>query len=189
MNIVQRKIGIVTSLGKIYSGKIDVPSQEFRTTDLLNSTNLFWKNPNEKCMDNAILLYEVELFLEQKAVYKRFNKLQIKTQEIIFFYDDYEALGNDMEKARADTIVRQSGEERRIVNIITRTVKNSFYDIEGTFFGQFKKKTHDNFIPLSNVTIKEIGKKEGKWFQKNIALPFRFAGISSGYIESINMGG
>ena len=79
-------------MGKTYSGMIDVPNEHLRTTDLLNSSNLFWKDPNEKCLDDAILLYDAQLLLDGSAVYKRFDKVQIKLPEIIFFYDDYEII-------------------------------------------------------------------------------------------------
>jgi hypothetical protein len=65
MDITQRKVAIVTSLGKKYSGLIDIPNAALRTTDLLNSSNLFWKNPNEKCYDNAILMYDAKLFIDE----------------------------------------------------------------------------------------------------------------------------
>jgi hypothetical protein len=59
----QRKIAFVTSLGKKYSGLVDIPNPNFRTTDLLNSSNIYWKNPNEKCYDNALMMYDVTLYL------------------------------------------------------------------------------------------------------------------------------
>jgi hypothetical protein len=186
MDVEQRKIGVVTSLGKNYSGLIDIPNANLRTTDLLNAANLFWRDPNEKCMENAILLYDVKLSLGENAVYKKFNKLQIKISEVIFFYDDYENLGSDVEKSRLKTLNIKTGEEKQIVNIITPVISNSFYDIEGAFFGQFKKKTHDKFIPLNEVTITEICKKEDKWVKKKVSLPYSFACINSEYIESIS---
>jgi hypothetical protein len=186
MDVEQRKIGVVTSLGKSYSGLIDIPNANLRTTDLLNSANLFWRNPNEKCMENAILLYNVNLSLGEKAIYKKFNKVQIKISEIIFFYDDYENLGSEVEKSRVDTLNIKTGEKKQVVNIITPIIANSFYDIEGTFFGQFKKKTHDKFIPLNEVTISEICNKQDKWVKKRVSLPYSFAGINSGFIESIS---
>lgn len=67
MDIEQRKVAIVTSLGKRYSGMIDVPSAAFRTTDLFNSANVFWRNPNEKCYNNAILMYDDWYLINSKA--------------------------------------------------------------------------------------------------------------------------
>ena len=72
----QRKITIGTSLGKKYSGLIDTPSATFRTIDLFNSANMFWKNPNEKCFENAILMYDVSLMFSDAAIYRKFDKLQ-----------------------------------------------------------------------------------------------------------------
>ena len=72
----QRKVVIVASSGKKYSGLIDIPNASLRTTDLLNSTNIFWKNPNEKCFENAILMYDVSLMFSDAAIYRKFDKLQ-----------------------------------------------------------------------------------------------------------------
>ena len=101
MDTKQRKLAIVTSLGKKYSGMVDVPGETFRTTDLLNSANIFWKSPNLKCYDNAIFMSDVRLFLDDKAMYKKFDFIQIKLSDIIYFYDDIEVIGDEMEKKRA----------------------------------------------------------------------------------------
>ena len=48
----QRREIIVFTPGKQYSGEVDIPSPDFRTTDLLNSANLYWKDPAEKNFKN-----------------------------------------------------------------------------------------------------------------------------------------
>jgi hypothetical protein len=187
MNEKQRKMAIVTSLGKKYSGIIDIPNSNFRTSDLFNSANVFWKNPNEKCYDNAILMHDVRLFIDDASVYRHFDKIQIKLSEIIYFYDDASLLGDEMEKKRASTIIRQSQETAQTVNIITRTVGHSFYDITGTFFGMFKKKAKDNFVSLTQANIAEISRRSDKWVKKTISLPHGFIGVNNQHIESITM--
>jgi hypothetical protein len=185
MDAKQRKLAIVTSLGKKYSGMVDVPNENFRTTDLLNSANIFWKSPNLKCYDNAIFMSDARLFLDDTAVYKKFDSIQIRLPDIIYFYDDIEGIGDEMEKKRATTMVRQTKEDAQTVNIITKQIANSFYDITGTFFGLFKKKSNDNFIPLTQAKIVEIFKKQGKWVQKKIKLPHNFICVSNNHIESV----
>lgn len=187
MSVAQRKIGVVTTMGKTYSGMIDVPNEHLRTTDLLNSANLFWKDPNEKCLEEAILLYEAKLLLDGSAVYKKFAKIQIKIPEIIFFYDDFQSIGSAIEKNRAQLIKEKTGEKSQIVDIITPIIANSFYDVTGTFYGHFKKKTNDRFIPLIDATVIEIHKTNEKWQKKAISLPYKFLGISSKHIESLCM--
>jgi hypothetical protein len=181
----QRKLAIVTSLGKKYSGMVDVPSETFRTTDLLNSSNIFWKSPNLKCYDNAIFMSDVRLFLDDKAMYKKFDFIQVRLSDIIYFYDDIEGIGDEMEKKRASTMVRQTNEDVQTVNIITKQVANSFYDIIGRFFGLFKKKSKDNFISLTQANIVEIYKKQDKWVKKKVKLPHKFIGVSNNHIESV----
>ena len=185
MDAKQRKLAIVTSLGKKYSGMVDVPNETFRTTDLLNSSNIFWKSPNLKCYDNAIFMSDVRLFLDDTAVYKKFDSIQIKISEIIYFYDDIKEIGDEMEKKRASTMVRQTNVDVQTVNIITKQVANSFYDVNGIFFGLFKKKSNDNFIPLTQVNIVEIYKKQDKWVQKKVKLPHNFICVSNNHIESV----
>jgi hypothetical protein len=188
MQATQRRLAIVTSMGKKYSGMVDIPNENFRTTDFLNSTNIFWKNPNEKCYDNAILMYDVKLVLDQTAVYREFEKLQIKLSEIIYVYDEVHDLGDEMEKKRASTMAKQSQENMAHVNIITRNVANSFYDISGLFFGLFKKKSKDNFIPLTKARVIEIFKRQDKWIRRQIELPHDFICVSNLHIESIVIG-
>jgi hypothetical protein len=185
MDTKQRKLAIITSLGKKYTGMVDVPNETFRTTDLLNSSNIFWKSPNLKCYDNAIFMSDVRLFLDDTAVYKKFDSIQIKLSHIIYFYDDIKEIGDEMEKKRASTMVRQTNEEVQTVNIITQQVANSFYDINGIFFGLFKKKSNDNFIPLTQANIVEIYKKQDKWVQKKVKLPHNFICVSNNHIESV----
>lgn len=187
MDSNQRKLAIVTSLGKRYSGVVDVPNPQFRTTDLLNSANVFWKNPNEKCFDNAIMMHDVKLVLDDKAIYQQFEKIQIKLSEIFYFYDDSADIGNEMEKKRAATMVKQTQEKAQTINIITKHVAKSFYHITGSFYGLFKKKSKDKFVPITQASIVEIFKKQDKWAKRAVHLPHNFIGVSNQHIESITI--
>jgi len=173
--VEQRKITMGTALGKKYSGLIDVPSATFRTIDLFNSANIFWKNPNEKCFENAILMYDVSLMFSDTAIYRKFDKIQIKLPEIFYFYDEFQSMGDEMEKKRTAKLIEITQEKSQIVNIITKVVANSFYDI-------------DKFLPLTDVKIVEISKKQGKWFKNEIILPYKFIGMANSFIESAVIG-
>jgi hypothetical protein len=184
----QRKITIGTSLGKQYAGIIDVPNPNYRTSDLLNSSNVFWRNPNDKCFENAIQLYDASLFVAEKSIYKNFPKIQIKIDEILYFFDEFESLGDEREKGRALKFLETTQEKPQKVHIITKEIANSFYDIEGRFFGLLKKKSSDKFIPLTEVKVQEVYKKEGKWFKREINLPGNYIGLSNRHIESAIIG-
>lgn len=188
MDIKQRDLTLVTSLGKKYTGMVDVPNETLRTTDLLNSANIFWRNPNEKCYDNAILLYDVKLYIDDSSIYKRFDKIQIKLSEIFYFYDNFQNICDDREKKMAFTMIKETQENAQTVNIITKDVSSSFYEITGSFFGLFKKKSKDKFLPLTQVSIVEIYKKQDKWIKKEINLPHRFICVSNQHIESVTIG-
>ncbi len=187
MKETQRKLVLITSLGKKYSGMVDIPNDSFRTTDLFNSKHIYWKNPKIKCHDNAICMNDTRLFVDEKAVYKRFSSMQIKLSEIIYLYDDLEYLGNETEKLRASTMMEKTRENAQRINIITCQVANSFYDIAGIFYGSMRKKSKDAFIPLIQATITEVFKKEEKWFRREVVLPHNFVCISSNYIESMTL--
>ena len=186
--VEQRQVAVVTSLGKKYSGVVDIPNESLRTTDLFNSSNIYWKNPNEKCLENAILMYNARLMFDDASVYKKYDKIQIRLDKIFYFYDDYPNIGNEREKMRASTLVQTSSEKLQRVNIITGSVANSFYDIEGDFYGLLKKKSSDRFLPLTNVTMIEISKKDNKWFKKVITLPHKFICVSNRHVESALIG-
>ena len=181
----ERKIVMVTSMGKKFRGVVDIPNTSLRTTDLLNSGSIYWRDPGEKCFENAVLIHNVQLILDETSVYSTYDKLQVKLSEVIYFYDDLETIGDEKEKMRASTMVRKTKEEAQRVTIVTTEVSNSFYTVSGMFFGLFKKKSIDKFIPLTDVAITEIYKKEGKWFQRQIELPHKFICISTRHIEAM----
>ena len=183
----ERKIVLVTSLGKKYAGKVDVPNNTLRTTDLLNSGSIFWKDPSEKCFENAILMHDTLLKIDDSSVCVKFDRIQVKLSEVILFYDDLETIADEKEKLRAASMVQKTHEKVQTVNIITTEVAGSFYNLTGSFYGLFKKKSNDKFIPLTDVKLIEIYKKEGKWFQKEIELPYRFIGISTKHIEALRI--
>lgn len=188
MDAEQRKLTIVASLGKRYTGMIDIPNASLRTTDLLNSANVFWRNPSEKCYDNAILMYDVKLYIDDTSIYQEFGKIQILLSEIICFYDDLESIGDEREKSRASRMIQQTQEKAQTVNIITKVVSNSFYHITGSFYGLFKKKTNDKFFPLTQANIVEVCKNQDTWTKKEIGLPHMFIGVSNQHIESMTIG-
>ena len=82
-------------------------------------------------------------------------------------------------------MAKQTKEEVQTVNIITKQVANSFYDITGRFFGLFKKKSKDNFIPLTQANIVEIYRKQDKWLRKEVKFPHNFICVSNNHIESV----
>lgn len=186
MENTQRPIVAITTFGKIYYGKIDVPNESMRTTDLLNSNTIYWKDPNEKCFDNSILLRDAKLALDEKAIYKKFNKVQLKYSEIIIFFDNYETIGDEQEKSRAVSMRDKTHETMKSVTIITPLIANSFFDINGKFYGLFKKKSKDKFIPLFEASVTEIKKIENKWSKKRINLPHTFLGINTQFIEAMS---
>lgn len=187
MQTAERKVTIVTSMGKKYVGMIDVPNEEFRTTDLFNSVNVYWKNPDMKCYNDAIFMHDVSLLLDEKTVFKKFDTIQVKLSEIIFFYDEINKIQNEMEKKRADAVIRKTKESGQRITVITNLVANSFYNISGFFFGMFLKKSNDRFVPLTRTSIIEVFKSQGKWFQKKIILPHDFICFSNNHIESASV--
>lgn len=183
----ERKVVLVTSLGKKFIGMVDIPNSSLRTTDLLNSGSVYWKDPSDKCFEHAILMHDVQMHIDGSSVCVRFDKIQVKLSEIILFYDYEETLADEKEKMRAATMVQKTQEKIQVVNIITTEVADSFYNMTGAFYGLFKKKSNDRFIPLTQVKLIEVYRKDGKWYQKEIELPHKFIGVSTKHIEALRI--
>jgi len=183
----QRSVVVVSSLGKIYKGIVDVPNETFRTTDLFNSSSIYWKDPSQKCFENAVLLRDVKMLIGGSSISVKFDKLQVKLSEVMYFYDDMEKISDEKEKMRASSMVKKTSEVSQSVDIITTEVANSFYHLTGTFFGLFKKKSNDKFIPLTDVKLTEIYNKGDKWYQRQVELPHKFIGVSTKHIEAMRI--
>ena len=148
----QRKVVLVTSLGKKYYGNVDVPNETLRTTDLFNSNAIYWKDPSEKCFENAILLHDVQLVIDDSPVRVQFDRIQVRLKEIVYFHDDVPEITDEKEKMRASTMVQKTQEQVQTVTIITTRVANSFYNLSGTFFGLFKKKQSAYALQRPHIT-------------------------------------
>lgn len=183
MNPARRMITIFTP-GKKYSGEIDVPNSLLRTTDLLNSANLYWKDPASKSFSDGLLMYNVVLSIDGIDTYQTFESIQIRQPNIIFFHDGFAELGNSEEKERADKLKEKTHEEKKTVHLITKVRVNSFFDMHGTFHGLFKNKSSQKYIPLSDVVLHEIIRQQDKWVKKRVKMVNNFIGVNSSYIEA-----
>ncbi len=186
MEPAKRKITVFTP-GKIYTGEIDVPNPLLRTTDLLNSANLFWKDPAKKSFGDGLLMFNVVLSIDGIDKYQTFETIQIRQPNIIFFHDAFAELGNSEEKERAGKLSEKAHEEKKAIRLITKVRVNSFFDMEGTFHGLFKSKSNQNYIPISDVVMHEIIRQQDKWVRKRVTLTNNFIGVNSSYIESSSL--
>ncbi len=179
----RRKITVFTP-GKQYSGEVDVPNGSLRTTDLLNSTTLYWKDPTEKNFNDVLLMFNVTLSIDGIREFQKFDRVQIRQPNIIFFHDDLTDLGNAKEKKRADALKKKTQEEKKQIHLITQVRVNSFFDIKGSFYGLFKSKSIQKYIPLTDVVMYEIIRQQDKWVKKKIPLVNKFIGVNTSYIET-----
>ncbi len=180
----ERREIVVFTPGKQYSGEVDIPNGEFRTTDLLNSASLFWKDPSEKNFDDVLLMFNVIVSIEGIKEFQKFDRVQIRQPNIIFFYDHLTTLGNAEEKMRATALREKTLEEEKTIHLITKVRVNSFFEITGSFYGLFKSKSNQKYIPLSDVVIYEVIKQPDKWLKKQIQLANNFIGVSTNHIEA-----
>jgi len=183
MEAIRRRITVFTP-GKQYSGEVDVPNIGLRTTDLLNSTTLYWKDPAKKSFNDVLLMFNVILSIEGIQKLYTFNQVQIRQPNIIFFHDDYKELGSSGEKKRAETLKKKVHEEKKTIHLITKVRVSSFFDIKGSFYGLFKGKSVQKYIPLTDVAMFEIIRQREKWVKKKINLVNNFIGVNTDYIES-----
>ncbi len=188
MSELQRQVTIITSLGKRYSGCIDVPNSALRTTDLFNSSSTFWKNQQQaRYFKDSLLLHEARLMLSDGALYESYDNLQLRLSAVIIFYDEFATLGRDDERTRAENIQAKTGEQNSNVKIIANTMGSSYFEISGAVSGAVQKKSHDRFLPLQKAAIVEIIKKENKWFKKSFNLKSNFIGVNTSYIEAVDV--
>ncbi|MBW2660110.1 MAG: hypothetical protein JRC87_11065 [Deltaproteobacteria bacterium] len=180
---MSRELKVFTP-GKQYSGEIHVPSPNLRTTDIFNSANFFWKDPAEKSFNDALLMFNVNVSIDGIREFQQFDRLQIRQPNIIFFHDNLKDFGDSKEKKRADVLKQKTREEKRIIHLVTKVRVNSFFDIKGSFYGLFKSKSVQKYIPLNDVVLHEVVRTQDKWVKKKIQIPNNFLGISTAYIET-----
>ena len=183
MDEMRRQITVFTP-GKQYAGEVAIPNASLRTTDLLNSTNIYWKDPTEKTFNDALLMFNVTVSIDGIHEFQKFDRIQIRQPNIIFYHDDYTALGSVEEKKRADVLKKKSQDEERSIHLITKLRVNSFFDIRGSFYGLFKSKSIQKYIPLSDVVVYEIIRQQDKWVKRKIELANNFIGVNTSYIEA-----
>jgi hypothetical protein len=186
MEPARRELTVFTP-GKIYTGEIDVPNPLLRTTDLLNSANLYWKDPAQKSFGDGLLMFNVVLSIDGIEKYQTFESIQIRLPNIIFFHDALAKIGNSEEKERAEKLTEKAHEEKKSIHLITKVRVNSFFDMKGTFHGLFKSKSNQNYIPISDVIMHEIIRQQDKWIKRKVTLANNFIGVNSNYIESSSL--
>jgi len=180
---VKREVQFFTP-NKRYTGTIDLKNDTIRTIDQLNSANIFWKNPNEKSFNDAILLYDVEVSLHGTGKLASFNKLQLRLSDILFFSDKLNISGDTAEKIRAHTLSQKAQDTASKVRVLTEMRGDSFFMIIATFHGLFKKKTQHRYLPLTETKIYEVLRTGDKWQRIEINIGNSFIGLSSSHIES-----
>jgi len=180
---VKREVNIFTA-NKQYTGKIDLKNDNIRTIDQLNSSNIYWKNPNEKSFDDAIQLSDVTVSIHGTPKLASFPKLQLRLADIIFFSDKLETTGDIGEKMRASTLKQKSKDDVAQVRLFTEMRGDSFFLVVATFHGLFKNKTKQRFLPLTEAKIYEVLRTGSKWERTEVNVGNDFIGLSSNHIES-----
>lgn len=180
---IQRAVTIFTP-GKTYEGFIDIPNESLRTIDVFNSNSIYWKDPAEKSFDDALLISDATVILEGNTKLAQLSRVQIRLVDVMFFYDALEDSGDRREKIRAATLKSRAGEDTSSVNIITHLRGDAFYYISGIFYGLFKSKSKQRYIPLTQPSITAVLRVAGGWQKKKIALPGSFIGVSTSHIEA-----
>lgn len=183
MEISQRKITLYTP-DKVYVGYIDIANESLRTTDIFNSSSIYWKDPKERSFEDALLLNNASIILEGNTKLGDFDKLQVKLSDVLFFHDSLENLGDSMEKKRAGHLKLKTKESTSLVNVVTHSRGGSFFYIKGTFFGLFKSKSNHRYIPITEANVVQIIRSSEKWQKKRIIVEGGFVGISTQHIEA-----
>ena len=180
---VQREVVLFTP-NKKYTGKIDLQNEDMRTIDQLNSATIYWKDPNEKSFNDAVLLNDVEVSLHGHGKIISFDRLQLRLSDIVFFSDKLSTSGVETEKMRAKILTEKAQEQASQVRIITEMRGDSFFIVIGTFHGLFKNKTKNRFLPLTGAKIYEVLRTGDNWTRVEVDVGNNFIGLSSNHIES-----
>lgn len=184
---LKREINLYTP-NKRYTGMIDIKSERIRTIDLLNSSNIYWKDPTEKSFNDSILLTDVKVTIQGGKTLASFQKLQLRLSDIIFFSDTLHKTGDSIEKMRARTLSQKSHEKVSTARILTRMRGDTFYLIVGVFHGLFKSKSQMRYFPLTEAKVHEILRTGPKWETKEIDVGNQFIGLSTNHIEACSFG-
>jgi hypothetical protein len=180
---IQREVVLFTP-NKKYTGKIDLQNDDMRTIDQLNSATIYWKDPNEKSFNDAVLLNDVEVSLHGHGKIISFDRLQLRLSDIVFFSDKLSTSGVETEKMRAKILTEKAQEKASQVRILTEMRGDSFFIVLGLFHGLFKNKTKNRFLPLTGAKIYELLRTGDKWTRVEVDVGNTFIGLSSGHIES-----
>ena len=182
----KRQVAFYTP-NKLYRGKIDIQNGDMRTLDLLNSSAIYWKNPKNKSFTDSIMLYDAIVELQGNIKLSEFDMLQLRMADIIFFSDSLGTTGSATEKIRAEVLSKKSSEKESRVKIITRMRGDAFYMIVGTFFGLFRNKSQQRFLPIMKPKVREIVRTGADWQKKEIEVSNSFIGLSTVHIEACSM--
>jgi hypothetical protein len=112
------------------------------------------------------------------------SKVQVRLADVLFFCDSLADSGDRLEKIRAATLKLRSGEDTSTVNIITHTRGDTFFCITGVFYGLFKSKSKQRYIPLTQPSVTAVMRGANGWQKKKIELSSPFVGVSTRHIEA-----
>ena len=166
---------------------LEVQNPSMRTLDLMNGSIIYWKNPADKTFNDALLLHNVTVEVLGGQVINRFDSLQLRVSDIIFFSDELIKSGDATEKKRAKMLSQKTQEKPSGLEIITRMRGDSFYVVKGFFYGLFKNKSQQRFIPLMASAIFEVTRTGGKWENTKLDIGNTFIGMSTVHIEACSI--
>ncbi len=185
----QRRFTIIKQ-GIKYDGSVIIPTNVYRTTDYFNRPALMRHRDNQTTLDNYIQMFDVALVIDGKVILKKQGAMNILVTNIIIYWDDLDKPGDSTEQKRARTLMENIGRtDLNTVNIITPMFDNQFYQIMGSFHGNFKKAMIHNFLALTNTSVNQIYIKPetGEWNKKPIDLPHGFLALNVNYIDSYSL--
>jgi len=153
--------------GKIIAGDIKVESSmvDARTHSLLNRKISSRSSGSELNLTGFMKLTNVTLSEHNNREYqevRKYKELLIRKSDIFFVYDENQPKNIALEEIPEP--VPQSGDliqkKTHHLELVTRTVGNSYYQINGKFTGFLKHFEDNDFIQMMNVTIVEFLKRE-----------------------------
>lgn len=150
--------------GQIIVGSIKIESTmvDARTETILNRKISSRSSGSELNLTGFIKLSDVSVSEHNNRDYqetRRYTELLMRKSDIFFAYDEVQPKSVEIPVSPAgegDLIQKKSIQ----LDLITRVVSNSYYQISGHFTGFLKHFEDNDFVQLKNVTITEFLKKE-----------------------------
>lgn len=180
---MEREIMIVTP-GKLYAGMLEIDNPNVRTIDYVinpkRNVGIRQSDQGAILLEGFITVYKVSVYsLGQNGYFEdgTYETLNIRKQNIIFFFDKFDKMGSSSARHRVE-MFNSSTMQAKAIEITTRTVGKGYFKIKGEYRGLPSNLNNSEFVALINAEFEEVRDKQLITRQEN-----PFIALNPTYIE------